>query len=227
MTMTSRSCAPHLLLALALSLPAAAAHEPSASKTTTAATAKATAPKQVHKRAAPVPMGVGLLDVTVAPWGEIVVDGKTRAKSATRTRLYLPVGVHDIEVKNPWSRSEQRRVEVTHAGAQLRVRLRPRPASLVVHSNVDADVLIDGVSVGRSWTSEIAPLAVPLDGWRARRAVRITLQRPGFKPLVTEATLVAGTRTVIGARLVETQGDTGRGGGIAHAKPFGAPLSSR
>jgi hypothetical protein len=210
MNATPRSFA--LLLALALPLPAAAA-EPAAK------------PEALVSTDA-VPTGVSALEITVAPWGDIIVDGHTREKNVTRSRLYLPVGVHDVEIKNPWSRRERRRIEVTEGGATLRVRLRPLPASLIVHSNVDADVLIDGISVGRSWTSEIAPLAVPLDGWRARRRVRITLQRPGYKPLITEATLMAGTRTVIGARLVETQDDLRRGG-IAYSKPLGSILPTR
>jgi hypothetical protein len=198
MNATPRSFA--LLLALALPLPAAAA-EPAAK------------PEALVSTDA-VPTGVSALEITVAPWGDIIVDGHTREKNVTRSRLYLPVGVHDVEIKNPWSRRERRRIEVTEGGATLRVRLRPLPASLIVHSNVDADVLIDGISVGRSWTSEIAPLAV------------ITLQRPGYKPLITEATLMAGTRTVIGARLVETQDDLRRGG-IAYSKPLGSILPTR
>ena len=81
---------------------------------------------------------------------------------------------------------------------ELYFHLKPKPAQLVVQSNVDADIRLDGSSVGRSWSSETTPIVIPMDNdWRGHATYRIELHRDGFLPSEVEGTLRAGTKTVL------------------------------
>jgi serine/threonine protein kinase len=49
---------------------------------------------------APAAVADGSVTLGIAPWGEIVVDGKSRGVSPPLTRLTLAPGVHTVEVRN-------------------------------------------------------------------------------------------------------------------------------
>ncbi len=74
------------------SKPAASAVAKVASKTTHASAA---AIKAVHASTA-----VGAVQIAVTPWGEVFVDGKSKGVAPPLSRLSLPVGAHNVEIKN-------------------------------------------------------------------------------------------------------------------------------
>jgi len=46
------------------------------------------------------PAGAGKVELAIAPWGEVLVDGKSRGLSPPLRALDLPAGAHTIEVRN-------------------------------------------------------------------------------------------------------------------------------
>jgi len=81
------------------------------------------APKK-EKRAA-VPAGAGRLELAVAPWGEVLVDGRSRGVSPPLRVLDVPPGAHTIEIRNSTFPAHVERVQVK-AGEAVKIRHRFR-----------------------------------------------------------------------------------------------------
>jgi class 3 adenylate cyclase len=86
--------------------------------------AAAPAPPKKEKRAA-VPAAAGRLELAVAPWGEVLVDGKSRGVSPPLRVLDVPPGAHTIEIRNSTFPAHVERVQVK-AGEAVKIRHRFR-----------------------------------------------------------------------------------------------------
>jgi class 3 adenylate cyclase len=83
---------------------------------------KPEAPAQVAAAAPPaVAAAAGALQLTVLPWGEVFVDGKSRGVSPPLRTIELPPGVHVVEVRNIAFPSFAQRIEV-RSGEAIRFR---------------------------------------------------------------------------------------------------------
>jgi class 3 adenylate cyclase len=74
--------------------------------------------------AAPEP-AAGVLQLSILPWGEVFVNGKSRGVSPPLRSLELPPGAHTIEVRNTTFPAYTQRVEV-RSGEPVRLRHRFR-----------------------------------------------------------------------------------------------------
>jgi hypothetical protein len=70
--------------------------------------------------AAPEP-AAGVLQLSILPWGEVFVDGKSRGVSPPLRSIELPPGAHAIEVRNTTFPAHTQRVEV-RSGEPVRIR---------------------------------------------------------------------------------------------------------
>jgi class 3 adenylate cyclase len=77
------------------------------------------------ERQAKAPAGAGRIDFAVAPWGEVLIDGKSRGVSPPLRTLEIPAGPHTIEIRNSTFPAHVTRVEVK-PGAAIRIRHRFR-----------------------------------------------------------------------------------------------------
>lgn len=74
------------------------------------------------EKPAPAP-GLGRLEVAVLPWGEVVVDGRSRGVSPPLRVLDIPAGTHTIELRNSTFPAHVEKVEVK-PGEATRIRHR-------------------------------------------------------------------------------------------------------
>ena len=58
------------------------------------------------------PTGPGRIELAVAPWGEVVVDGRSRGLSPPLRVLELPAGTHTVEIRNSTFPAHVAKVEV-------------------------------------------------------------------------------------------------------------------
>lgn len=77
------------------------------------------APREKHASAV-VPASA-TVKLAIAPWGEVLVDGKVRGVSPPLTSIELPPGTHTIEIRNTTFPSHVERVEL-QPGEKIRVR---------------------------------------------------------------------------------------------------------
>jgi class 3 adenylate cyclase len=69
------------------------------------------------------PGTTGRLELAVLPWGEVVIDGKSRGVSPPLRELEIAPGSHTIELRNSTFPSHVEKIEVK-AGAEVRIRHR-------------------------------------------------------------------------------------------------------
>ena len=111
--------------------PAKPAPAPQAPKTAAVPEAPKPAPKPAPARKperaakAPAAAGAGRLLFAVAPWGEVLIDGKSRGVSPPLRVLEIPAGRHTIEIRNSTFPAHIAKVEVK-AGEAIRIRHRFR-----------------------------------------------------------------------------------------------------
>ena len=67
----------------------------------------------------------GKVHFAVAPWGEVLIDGKSRGVSPPLRSLEIPAGAHTIEIRNSTFPAHVAKVEVK-AGGSIRIRHRFR-----------------------------------------------------------------------------------------------------
>ncbi|TAK86564.1 MAG: PEGA domain-containing protein [Betaproteobacteria bacterium] len=67
--------------------------------------------------------GVGRLEVAVLPWGEVLVDGRSRGVSPPLRVLDIPAGTHTIELRNSTFPTRVEKIEVK-PGEAVRIRHR-------------------------------------------------------------------------------------------------------
>jgi len=67
--------------------------------------------------------GAAKLELVVTPWGEVLIDGKSRGISTGQRAFELPAGAHTIEIRNTGSPAYVQKVQVK-AGETVRIRHR-------------------------------------------------------------------------------------------------------
>jgi len=73
--------------------------------------------------AAPAAASAGRLELAVLPWGEVLIDGKSRGVSPPLRTLEIPPGSHTIELRNSTFPSHVEKIELK-AGEAVRIRHR-------------------------------------------------------------------------------------------------------
>lgn len=82
--------------------------------------------KQTERQAkAPPAVGVGSIVFAVAPWGEVLIDGKSRGVSPPLRTVEIPAGPHRIEIRNSTFPAHVAKVDVK-AGEAIQIRHRFR-----------------------------------------------------------------------------------------------------
>jgi hypothetical protein len=83
--------------------------------------ATAPAPKAESEPKSPTPAGTGTILFTVAPWGEIYVDGTRRGDVPPLYEMRITAGRHRIELRHPDFPSHVRTVDVK-PGARIEIK---------------------------------------------------------------------------------------------------------
>jgi hypothetical protein len=80
---------------------------------------------RAESKPAEKPRPAGRVELAVAPWGEVLVDGKSRGLSPPLRVLDLPPGSHTVEIRNSTFPAHVARVEVK-PGEAVRIQYRFR-----------------------------------------------------------------------------------------------------
>ncbi len=121
---------PPLVVALpaqeeAVKTPAAALEKPASARTAPAtANQAAAAPAQTRVQSSTV-AAPATLQLSIQPWGEVFINGKSRGVSPPLRSIEVPAGSYTVEVRNTTFPVSSRRVEV-RAGESIRIRHRFR-----------------------------------------------------------------------------------------------------
>jgi class 3 adenylate cyclase len=105
-----------------------AAHAPAesaAAKSEPPAARKITRLERELEHAGKPPATAGRLELAIAPWGEVLIDGKRRGVSPPLRVVDVPPGVHTVEIRNSTFPAHVQKVQLK-AGEAVRIRHRFR-----------------------------------------------------------------------------------------------------
>jgi len=140
------------------------------------------------------------LTVEVLPWGFVTVDGvpvpMTDGRVAT---TQVAPGRHVVEVQNARSHPIRKVIVVapTNPAPQLTVRLVPKPAQLVVRTEDDAAVRVQGVETRRPLRGQVRAVEVPMLGTVGEITVDIEVSAKNRRTRRFVQVLRAGETTVL------------------------------
>jgi hypothetical protein len=122
----------------------------------------------------------GTLSLRIAPYADVVIDGRAVESGVTNGSYPLVPGIHEISLKHPDCERWTERVEIRPGKPlNLPVKLVPLPARLKIDADPrDANVMVDGVFKGTAFESFPQPILVPLAG--SQGSVRVRLFKNGY-----------------------------------------------
>ena len=130
----------------------------------------------------------------VKPWADIVVDGVVVARNTLAFEHSLSAGPHTVLFRNPRAKEHEVRFTVAADGPPpvITARLEPRPALLVVRTNVtDAFVDVAGAVGKPAHDTTTRPLVVALDE-RSRAEREVFVYKKGYSAYRKRHVFLAG-----------------------------------
>ena len=132
-------------------------------------------------------------------WGKIFIDGIRTNSDSPSWSGELPVGNHKVTADAPCCIPESRDINVK-AGSdnpQMLFRLRSKPATLSVSSELPCEIWLNGIRRASCAESIHDPVAVPLPQGVLKGPVSFLLVRPGLNDLTVTETFEAGRRKIL------------------------------
>ncbi len=152
----------------------------------------------------PRPQTVPKTIVSVTPFADIWIDGKKVAQNATKLETELEPGQHNIAFRHEFAATQERTVNVTKGGVQQRIHVdltKVKPASLIISSNVDADVAVDGAYKGTVSGSQKHPILISFPEKAFSRKLEIVVSQKGYQPYVAKHVISPGEKQNLNIKL--------------------------
>lgn len=135
------------------------------------------------------------IHVVVWPFANVRVDGKTVAKNQKSLRLMLKKGVHRLLFSHTYAATVEKTINITDIGPPIDLSIsliKSKPAFLVVKSDVDGDVAVDGHYKGTAYKSILRPIVIPLPDKTHASTKEIIVSQEGFEPFIVKIEIIAG-----------------------------------
>ena len=142
--------------------------------------------------------------ITVTPFADIWIDGIQVANNTSSLELSLGVGPHRIVFKHEFAATEERVVNIGSDSKDIRLHVdleKVKPAKLIILSNVEADIAIDGAYKGTSKETSIRPILIPFPKKTHKLPVEIVVSKNGYLPYIVSHTLIAGKNETLNINL--------------------------
>lgn len=142
--------------------------------------------------------------ISVSPFADIWIDGKEFAKNSSKLEVPLEIGEHIVVFKHEYAATEERTLRVTKDAKTLHMHVdleKTKPASLIVLSNIEADIAVEGAYKGTTRESALRPIIVPFPKRTHSKRIEIVVSRKGYFPYVASHTLIAGKSQTIDIQL--------------------------
>lgn len=135
------------------------------------------------------------VEVVVWPFANINVDGSLMATDAKSVMLRLELGTHKLTFTHPYAATVEKVVKVVEGQNPIEIRIsldKSKPAFLVVKSDIDCDVAIDGSYRGSSRKSLSRPIVIPMPDKSHAQTREVIVSHDNFEPYILETEFVAG-----------------------------------
>jgi serine/threonine protein kinase len=146
------------------------------------------------------------LDVIVWPFANIVINGTTIAHDVKNIQLRLKKGKHKIFFTHPYAATVEKIIDINEIGppSELKISLtKTKPSFLIVRSQIDADVAVDGNYRGSSHRSINQPIVIPMPDKTHAQTKEIIISHVGFQPYIVKTSFIAGNIKEIEVKLLK------------------------
>lgn len=132
--------------------------------------------------------------MTIWPFADVYVDKKLTLKKTKYLTISLPRGKHTLLFTHPYAQSEEKIINITDdKPLEITIRLeKTKPAKLIVHSNIEAEIAIDNIYKGTTKESQEKPIIIPLPSKTSHIKKDILVTKLGFKPFLKNIEFTAG-----------------------------------
>lgn len=133
--------------------------------------------------------------IVIWPFAHVTVDGKLVARNQKSITLELEKGTHRLLFTHPYAATVEKVLTIGAKTEPLELNIsltKSKPALLVVRSNVNADVAVDGHYRGTTEQSVTKPMVVSLPDRTHALKKEIVLSQEGYRPQILKTELIAG-----------------------------------
>ena len=145
------------------------------------------------------------LSISITPYADLYVDGKKIGANLSQTKLKLPFGKHVLTFKHQYAATQERTLTLTKDNLTPSINItleKSKPASLVVFSNVDADIAISGLYKGTSEASHTRPVIIALPDKTQSLHLDVVVSKAGYQPRVMPVEFTAGQTKILKLDLI-------------------------
>lgn len=149
------------------------------------------------------------LNIIIWPFANVIVDGKLRAKNTKKVRLSLSPGLHRVAFTHEYAATIEKtlKIDAVKKPDDLLIKMiKSKPAFLVIKSNIDADVAINGNFKGSSLKSIQYPIVIPMPDKTHSMTQEVIIQQEGYEPLVLDTEFIAGQTKILSVKLISLGG---------------------
>lgn len=136
-----------------------------------------------------------LVKIVIWPFAHVSVDGKLVARNQKSLTLELENGIHRILFTHPYAATVEKvlTLDTKKGPLELNVSLtKSKPALLVVRSNVNADLAVEGHYRGTTDQSVTKPVLVALPDRTHALKKEVVISQEGYKAQIVKIELIAG-----------------------------------
>lgn len=134
------------------------------------------------------------LALSVAPYADIYVDGKLAAKESKKLQLQLSKGLHSLSFRHRFAVTQTIKVQIPYReNLPLHVNLEEiKPAMLIIHSNIDADIAVNAVYKGTTSATAERPVLIAMPAKTYAQIYQVVLKKNGYAPIIKMLEFIAG-----------------------------------
>ncbi len=142
--------------------------------------------------------------VTIDPYADFYVNGKLIAENTSKSKLNLKPGTYVLLFKHQFAATEERslQVNVKDKLQHLFVTLaKTKPAALIIASDIDADVAVNGTYKGTANASTVRPILITLPDKTHALNADVIISKPGYETFVLTIRFIAGQTKLLRVKL--------------------------
>jgi hypothetical protein len=135
------------------------------------------------------------VEIIVWPFATIALNGEVQARNQKSVLLNLEEGTYTLTFTHAYAATVEKIITVAEDKTPLKINVsldRSKPAFLIVKSNIDGDVAIDGSYKGSAQKSQAYPIVVPLPDKRHAETKEIIVSQENFVPVIMDVEFIAG-----------------------------------
>lgn len=144
------------------------------------------------------------VEIVVWPFATINLDGNVVARDTKSIVLKLEAGTHKLIFTHTYAATVEKILKIGEGRAPIEVRIsldKSKPAFLVVKSDIDGDVAVDGNYKGTAKKSITQPIIIPMPDKSHAQVKEVIVSQENFEPLLLKTEFIAGQTKEIEVKL--------------------------